>query len=236
MAELNFENLELKTLAEQNDAIENALKHHNPYHELLKVFKTYGHFILKSIIFGHRLYRACYLDLKEVSPRSVWESFDFATNNNDILNEYELKKWVNLCLESNIDSWQVINWKGLDPLYNILDQTLQKDIKFMLGIGDQTKELKERVLMTGIGFFSAHTRNLAVLALGIHSFKYHERYEYKPPVPKRLLETPVICEYSNGDADEDKKEIIEYSNSDVEDNSSEEEEDNTSDDNHKCLL
>ncbi|CAG8746203.1 524_t:CDS:2, partial [Dentiscutata heterogama] len=135
-AELNFENIELKPFTELNNAVEKALKHHNPYHELLKVFKTYGHFLPKSIIFGHRLYRACHLDIKENSLQFTdWEDFDFVTYNNNLLNKWEnytkfhnlststndevmisinngkivrddLKEWVNSCLESNIDSWQ----------------------------------------------------------------------------------------------------------------------------------
>ncbi|CAG8563571.1 7353_t:CDS:2, partial [Scutellospora calospora] len=353
-AELIFENRKLKPLDKLNDAVEKALKHYNPYHELLKIFKIFGHFLPKKIILGHRLYRSCYLAMKEDSPEQFtnWEDFgtdyDFATCNDDILNKWEkciklhtsnnndkiikdkndfyvsfllstnndkvmrneLNKWVDSCLKSEIDLWQVINWKGLYPLYKILDEKLQKEIKVILGIDDQTKKLKERILMTGvipiegstyyyrikfpvhlnsnnykifgklvtqngepidslairfqsmtISGFSAiienfdaniNTRNISVLALGIHSSKCKENYKFSSKVPKDLPENSVICasilhssyhygitftiqdDDDNGDETKlimnvDKKEIVEHSNNEediLEDFSSDEENDN----------
>ncbi|CAG8515269.1 12514_t:CDS:2 [Cetraspora pellucida] len=169
--------LNIKPLEKLNNAIINALNHHNPYHELLKVFKTYGHFLPKSIMLGHELYRTCYLNMKEglQERNEVLEDFDLTTYNH-ILNQWEnyiklhdeddidtsflisvnndkvkrdqLEKWIDSCLKTKINSWKVINWKGLYPLYKILDERLQKDIKQILEVGE-TKG-KERVLMTGV--------------------------------------------------------------------------------------
>ncbi|CAG8684424.1 11656_t:CDS:2, partial [Dentiscutata heterogama] len=45
-----------------------------------------------------------------------------------------------------------------------------------------------------IGFYSIHTRNIPVLALGSHSFKYeNNHHEYKLHVLQELPEASVIC-------------------------------------------
>ncbi|CAG8445515.1 135_t:CDS:2 [Dentiscutata heterogama] len=195
-AELNFKDRKLEPSKELTNAVNTAIQHHNPYQELSKVFKTYGYFLPKSIILGHKAYRSCYLIMKDDSCQLLdQKDFDSVkySNNNDILNQWEeyirlhdpgtstkdgngiimrdkndfdtsfltsinndkimkdgLEEWVKSCFESKIDSWKVISWKGLYPLYEIFDKELQKEIKSLLEIDDQAEKLKERVLLTGL--------------------------------------------------------------------------------------
>ncbi|KAF0441541.1 calmodulin-dependent protein kinase [Gigaspora margarita] len=152
-AELTFKDKKPEPLTELQEAVEKALEHHNPYHELLKIFNTYGHFLPKKIILGHKLYRLYYLIMKQHSQNQFteWDYFEFATYNNKILNLWDnyaklhnfdtsfltsvhsnkvmkndLKEWVDSCLESKQDSCRVINWKELYPLYEIFDEKTQK--------------------------------------------------------------------------------------------------------------
>ncbi|CAG8517590.1 10990_t:CDS:2 [Racocetra fulgida] len=145
-AEVIFETSELKPLSELNDAVDQALKHYNPYHELLKIFKIYGYFLPKSIILGHRLYRACYLDAKEDSLQLTdWKNLDFTDNSNNILVQWEnYIKSYDFDASTNNDKDDTF----LIPMNN--DEELQNKIKNIFEIGDQTNKLKEKVLMMGV--------------------------------------------------------------------------------------
>ncbi|CAG8786863.1 15731_t:CDS:2, partial [Dentiscutata erythropus] len=128
-AEINFENRKIKPLENLNDAIK---EYFNRWEEYIKLhdFGTSNNAIIMR------------------------DEYDFDTSfltsiNNDKIAKDDLKKWVSSCLESKIDSWQAISWKGLYPLYKIFDESLQKKIKFILEIDDQTKT-KEKVLMMGV--------------------------------------------------------------------------------------
>ncbi|CAG8522028.1 13721_t:CDS:2, partial [Dentiscutata heterogama] len=183
-AELVFENKKIKPSDELNNAMKQALKHNNPYHEIINVFKDYGYFLPKKVILGHKLYRITYLIAREDSPlephflRSEWTHFNDSTlfEHNDILDQWEdliklhnfdtsfltsingedvmkdrLKDWAASCLKSDLNSLQIISWEKLYPLYEIFDEPLNKEIKFILGSDDQTKKfgVKERVLLAG---------------------------------------------------------------------------------------
>ncbi|KAF0449750.1 kinase-like protein [Gigaspora margarita] len=64
----------------------------------------------------------------------------------------ELDTWMADCLKNSLDSLRIINWKELYPLYEIFDESLQKNIKSILGIDDiaKTYGVKEKVLITGV--------------------------------------------------------------------------------------
>ncbi|CAG8765176.1 23258_t:CDS:2 [Racocetra persica] len=83
---------------------------------------------------------------------SQWEkciglhNFDlshFVSIDDKIIRKDKLKEWIKFCLESDLDSLQVISCKELYSLYKIFDSTLRHEVKSVL-------EIKEKVLMTGI--------------------------------------------------------------------------------------
>ncbi|KAF0441540.1 hsp70 family protein [Gigaspora margarita] len=44
-----------------------------------------------------------------------------------------------------------------------------------------------------IGFYSRHTRDISIFALGSHSFKYYEKLEFSLKIPEDLPSTSVMC-------------------------------------------
>ncbi|CAG8643268.1 17019_t:CDS:2, partial [Dentiscutata heterogama] len=72
-----------------------ALKHYNPYNELMNVFEIYGKFLPKRVILGHKIYRVTRLIADESLPdfnfkEWKWTAFDFmAKEYNDILSQWE---------------------------------------------------------------------------------------------------------------------------------------------------
>ncbi|CAG8518056.1 33977_t:CDS:2, partial [Racocetra persica] len=54
--ELVFKKESIKPTKNLKDKIKSALDHHNPYRELMKVFRDYGHLIPERVILGHKLY------------------------------------------------------------------------------------------------------------------------------------------------------------------------------------
>ncbi|CAG8441977.1 4105_t:CDS:2, partial [Cetraspora pellucida] len=54
--ELIFKKGSIKPTENLKNEIKNALNHHNPYRELMKVFRNYGHLIPERVILGHKLY------------------------------------------------------------------------------------------------------------------------------------------------------------------------------------
>ncbi|CAG8446458.1 16456_t:CDS:2 [Dentiscutata erythropus] len=85
--------------------------------------------------------------------------------NGELIMKNKIKMWIKFCLESDLDSLQVISCKELYPLYEIFDLPLRqkvesvfainRQIKTTLGIDNQDEtinknNIKERVLMAGI--------------------------------------------------------------------------------------
>ncbi|KAF0537281.1 chitin synthase regulatory factor chr2 [Gigaspora margarita] len=189
----------IKPSAELINKVKEALKHYDPYHKLMDVFNSYGYFLPKKMILGHKIYRVTCLNVDQylTEPNNKdneikWTIFDdFSENKLEvILSQWEkymssynfdlsylvsidgelimknkIKEWIKFCLESDLDSLQVIGCKELYPLYEIFDLTLRQEIESVLGINiqiDSTFEIdnqakfinrnniKERVLMAGI--------------------------------------------------------------------------------------
>ncbi|CAG8460639.1 11416_t:CDS:2 [Acaulospora morrowiae] len=155
--------------------ITKALEHTDPYHELLRVFRIFGHFLPSKIILGHKVYKM--ISVSRNKPAECINCEDFAANKNDILDrwkefirpcyfdspylvsingeiilEEKLEEWMNSCLTSDTSSLDIINWNDLYPLYEILEKPLRQVVKSVLGIDDQVgnSEAKEKVLMVGI--------------------------------------------------------------------------------------
>ncbi|CAG8731334.1 27763_t:CDS:2 [Dentiscutata erythropus] len=238
---LIFDNKKIKPSDELNNEMKLALKQNNPYHEVVEVFKDYGYFLPKKVILGHKLYSMTNLIAREDSPEqhfleSELKAFsDFAKlERNYILNQCfdtsfltsingenvmrdELKDWVLSCLKNDISSLQIISWEQLYPLYEIFDEPLKKEIKFILGSDELTKEfgVKERVLIAGefpikasTDYYcvnypshlnsaiikslenSTNTRNIHILALNSCS-SVHDKISLK--VPKNLPTSSIMC-------------------------------------------
>ncbi|KAF0524707.1 P-loop containing nucleoside triphosphate hydrolase protein [Gigaspora margarita] len=83
--------------------------------------------------------------------------------NGELIMKSKIKKWIEFCLESDLDSLQIIGCKELYPLYEIFDLPLRQEVESVLGISKQIEyvfsnqfesvnrnNVKERVLMAGI--------------------------------------------------------------------------------------
>ncbi|CAG8543621.1 44810_t:CDS:10, partial [Gigaspora margarita] len=64
----------------------------------------------------------------------------------------KVKDWAISCLKKSPDSWNIISWKGLYPLYEILDADLCQEVKSCLGHDEQaiSTGIKEKVLRSGV--------------------------------------------------------------------------------------
>ncbi|RIB28414.1 hypothetical protein C2G38_2316311 [Gigaspora rosea] len=64
----------------------------------------------------------------------------------------KVKDWAISCLKKSPDSWNIISWKGLYPLYEILDADLCQEVKLCLGHDEQaiSTGIKEKVLRSGV--------------------------------------------------------------------------------------
>ncbi|CAG8530551.1 26490_t:CDS:2, partial [Gigaspora margarita] len=64
----------------------------------------------------------------------------------------KIKEWAISCLTKSPDSWNIINWEDLYPLYEILEPQVCQDVKLCLGIDEQTIStgVKEKVLRSGV--------------------------------------------------------------------------------------
>ncbi|CAG8611505.1 33081_t:CDS:2 [Racocetra persica] len=165
--ELNFEKEQMLPSSELYAAVIKSLKNHNPHYELMKIFETYGHFMPKRIIIGYKLHRMSSLIVKD-SPKSYVQEIDFDVIDFEMPHDFdatylisvdgatvmrnELDMWMKDCLKDNYDSPQVVNWKELYPLYEIFDESLQRDVKSIFGIDEIAKifGVKEKVLTTGV--------------------------------------------------------------------------------------
>ncbi|CAG8637079.1 8446_t:CDS:2, partial [Dentiscutata erythropus] len=172
--ELIIEKETIKPSKELIAKTKEALKHYNPYNELMTVFEIYGKFLPKKVILGHKIYRLTCLIVDESQPEVNFKegerSADFMTEEyNDILNQWEkcigsygfdssyfvsiddklimkdqLEKWVESCSESDYDSLQIISWNELYPIYEIFEEPLCHEIKSILGIIYQPERFNVR--------------------------------------------------------------------------------------------
>ncbi|RIB28094.1 hypothetical protein C2G38_2158841 [Gigaspora rosea] len=105
--------------------VKEALRHDNPYNELMTVFEIYGKFLPKKIILEHKIYRTTCLIVNECHSDL---NFKEEQDENEI--------WVKTCLESDSDSLKIIGWNELYPIYEIFEP-LCREIKSILEIIDQ---------------------------------------------------------------------------------------------------
>ncbi|KAF0561624.1 hsp70 family protein [Gigaspora margarita] len=170
--ELIFKKKMVKPSPTLTAEIKKALEYHNPYHELIKVFRKYGHFLPKKVILGHRLClianerpKYCEHDWKTIKNIKDYATSEF----NDILEQWkyfikpynidalfssdgitftkdDLYKWIVSCSKNDLKSLQVVSWSNLYPIYEIFenfDKYLYHEIKSIL-------EVKEKVLMSDV--------------------------------------------------------------------------------------
>ncbi|CAG8615744.1 22788_t:CDS:2 [Cetraspora pellucida] len=73
-------------------------------------------------------------------------------NGKSIKGNNNIKEWAIACLKNGPESWNIIGWEGLYPIYEILDEDVCQDVKVFLGIDEQTINtgIKEKVLKSGI--------------------------------------------------------------------------------------
>ncbi|CAG8647880.1 15920_t:CDS:2 [Cetraspora pellucida] len=95
--------------------------------------------------------------LNEWESHIKTKSFNFDSSylvsiDGDIIMRSDIKRWVNNCSDEMNSSLNVISWKSLYPLYEILEESLCQEIKLILGNDDQTinSEIKAKVLMAGV--------------------------------------------------------------------------------------
>ncbi|RIB14927.1 hypothetical protein C2G38_2321061 [Gigaspora rosea] len=74
----------MKPSGELVTKVKDALKHHDPYHELMEVFRIYGHLLPKKVALGHKIYRLTCLTIDENSlmkpsiRKTRWTTRDFS--------------------------------------------------------------------------------------------------------------------------------------------------------------
>ncbi|CAG8763850.1 22482_t:CDS:2, partial [Gigaspora rosea] len=74
----------MKPSGELVTKVKDALKHHDPYHELMEVFRMYGHLLPKKVALGHKIYRLTCLTIDENSlmkpsiRKTRWTTRDFS--------------------------------------------------------------------------------------------------------------------------------------------------------------
>ncbi|CAG8630202.1 7527_t:CDS:2 [Dentiscutata erythropus] len=115
------------------DKFNNAIEHYNPYHELMRVFECYGHFLPKKVTIGRKLFRMSDLKITPLEPVQVtqtivrttiddfesefikifklWESqiVNFKKNsylvmmNGKTIDIKDIQKWASSCLENSSD-------------------------------------------------------------------------------------------------------------------------------------
>ncbi|CAG8759712.1 20936_t:CDS:2, partial [Cetraspora pellucida] len=164
--------------------VKKAVEHHNPYQELIEIFKIYGFFLPKKVVLGHKLYRVFHLNennsdkhkrnqkeymvfddflLKHKEILNRWEScvesHNFDTNyllstNGKIVMRSDFNNFISSWSTKDIDinSLYVVDWNELFPLYEIFDDSLRQEIKYILGIDDKSKlfRIKEKILTAGV--------------------------------------------------------------------------------------
>ncbi|CAG8533896.1 13543_t:CDS:2, partial [Gigaspora rosea] len=178
-AEITFEKGSIKPSKELDAAIKNSLNHNNPHRELIKVFEEFGHFLPSKVILGDKLYSISKSkfkkpeDLSQTSQTSQtqkeyseiikqWQKCIKSNSNVDsssltsiggnAIKKDKIKEWAISCLTKSPDSWNIINWEDLYPLYEILEPQVCQDVKLCLGIDEQTIStgVKEKVLRSGV--------------------------------------------------------------------------------------
>ncbi|CAG8470302.1 13539_t:CDS:2, partial [Dentiscutata heterogama] len=185
-AEATFEKGSIEPSKELTIAIKKALKHRNPYRELMKAFDYFGHFLPNKVILGDKLYSisknsSANQELTELKIDKEFKAADDFSQNctdyNDIIKQWEkcieshnlgssplttingnavkknkIKEWAISCLKKSSDSWSIISWEGLYPLYEILDADLCQEVKLCLGNDEQAiiTGIKEKVLRSGV--------------------------------------------------------------------------------------
>ncbi|CAG8583487.1 349_t:CDS:2 [Cetraspora pellucida] len=73
-------------------------------------------------------------------------------NGKSIKGNNNIKDWAIACLKNGPESYNIIGWEGLYPIYEILDEDMCQDVKVFLGNDEQTINtgIKEKVLKSGI--------------------------------------------------------------------------------------
>ncbi|RIB28081.1 hypothetical protein C2G38_2028815 [Gigaspora rosea] len=92
--ELIIEKEMIKPSEEMVVEVKKALKHYNPYNELMSVFEIYGKFLPKKVILGHKIYRVtCLITDKSQLDLNIKEGERSANcmteEYYDILNQWE---------------------------------------------------------------------------------------------------------------------------------------------------
>ncbi|CAG8505044.1 46499_t:CDS:2, partial [Gigaspora margarita] len=125
-AELIFEKESIKPSKSLIEEVINALEHNNPYRELIKIFKKYGHFLPRKVILGRKLYRMSYLILDEKCLRHNDEKIEWKTlddfksdKHNDILSI--LNTWESNMNLYNFDTSHLISIDGNIVMRDQLD-------------------------------------------------------------------------------------------------------------------
>ncbi|KAF0475476.1 hsp70 family protein [Gigaspora margarita] len=165
--ELKVEKEMIKPSKEIVAKVKEALRHDNPYNELMTIFEIYGKFLPKKIILGHKIYRTTCLIVNESQPdinfkEEEWSAYFKTKEYDDILNQWkecigsygfnssylvsvdnksimrdEIEMWMKTCSESEYGSLKIIGWNELYPIYEMFEEPLCREIKSILGIIDQ---------------------------------------------------------------------------------------------------
>ncbi|CAG8732576.1 11940_t:CDS:2, partial [Gigaspora rosea] len=96
-----------------NNYIEEALKHHYPYQELMEAFKIYGHLIPERVILGNKLYMMSHLIANEKSPNLGAVNDEWTTNEDFVAKGDEFfNKWEEYMKQNHFDSSYLISING----------------------------------------------------------------------------------------------------------------------------
>ncbi|CAG8590383.1 2661_t:CDS:2, partial [Racocetra fulgida] len=151
--------------------IKDSLNSCNPHHELVQIFRNYGHFVPKKVILGHKLHRMSCLQngvtLQEEQKHETSEYFKtnefkelwdrwynsivhlnfnksyLLSMNSNMFRREDLIGWAESCLNGDNDM-QFISWE-LYPLYELLDVNLKQSVKVIFGM--ENINVKNKVLI-----------------------------------------------------------------------------------------
>ncbi|CAG8517188.1 16764_t:CDS:2, partial [Racocetra persica] len=87
----------------------------------------------------------------KLSKSSNTDSLSLTSINGKSVKGSGIKDWAIASLKSGPDSWNIIGWEGLYPIYEILDEDMSQDVKLFLGNDEQTiqTKIKEKILRSG---------------------------------------------------------------------------------------
>ncbi|CAG8811958.1 15481_t:CDS:2, partial [Cetraspora pellucida] len=133
--ELIIKKESIKPSDELTCKVKEALKHYDPYHKLMDVFNSYGHFLPRKIILGHKIYRMTYLSVGNNSLEyNDKNNVKWTTLDDFPVTEFEdvLGRWEKFMSSYNFDLSYLVSINGefimKDKLKDWIEFCLKSDL------------------------------------------------------------------------------------------------------------